>query len=134
MKKELLFVFVFFLIVSVAIGTQQLQNINTNHSSPIEKASAIAIPQLSEEGREKSATMVLIGAPPMQPGDHIDRWNSELHHESCMSCHGNASTGAPIPPENHYYENNRNEAVFRDNCIQCHATQNDNKPAFNSEE
>ena len=138
-SKQIIFVLVFILIVGVAIGAEKIRTSFTDSASPASDApkTAVAkvIPQLENEGREESATMVLLGAPPMQPADHIERWNPELHHESCMTCHANPATGARTLPENHYYDNDRAAGrIFRDNCIQCHATQNDTKSAFNDEE
>jgi nitrate reductase (cytochrome), electron transfer subunit len=132
--KELVFLAIFVMVLFSAIGISKL-------FSPSETASTVpkttidqplVVTQLEEEGREKSATMVLVGAPPMQPADHIDRWNPEMHHESCMACHSNPATGAPTPPVNHFYNDDTKDKIFRDNCQQCHATQNDTKTAFNS--
>lgn len=135
-SKEILFVVAFMLIISIAIGATKLstpQSSETDDQTP-QKVETVSIPQLEEEGREASATMVLLGAPPMQPADHIDRWNPEIHHESCMTCHAVPETGAPTPPANHYYDEDTKGTIFRDNCQQCHATQNDSKTAFNEEE
>ncbi|MBU8878370.1 nitrate reductase cytochrome c-type subunit [Bacillus sp. FJAT-29790] len=133
-RKEILFVVAFMLVVAVAIGTQKLGSTEKASSEvPAVQANTV-IPQLTADGREESGTMVLLGAPPMQPADHIDRWNPDLHHESCMSCHAVPATGAPTPPTNHYYDDDIKGTIFRDNCQQCHATQNDTKTAFNDEE
>jgi nitrate reductase (cytochrome), electron transfer subunit len=134
--KELGFVAAFVLVLFLSIGISALFSSSeetTTSPQSLEK-NTLVLTQLEEEGREKAATMVLVQAPPMQPTDHIDRWNPDLHHESCMACHSNPATGAPTPPENHYYNNNVKDKVFRDNCQQCHATQNDTKTAFNSKE
>lgn len=137
--KEIIFVLVFILIIGVAIGAEKIRTSFNDSESIVavtpNTATETVIPQLTDAGREESATMVLLGAPPMQPADHIDRWNPEMHHESCMTCHANPATGARTLPENHYYDNDRAAGrIFRDNCIQCHATQNDSKAAFNDEE
>jgi nitrate reductase (cytochrome), electron transfer subunit len=134
--KELGFVAAFVVILFLAIGTSALFN-SSEKTTTIPQSNeddALVITQLEEEGREKAATMVLVDSPPMQPSDHIDRWNPEMHHESCMACHSNPATGAPTPPENHFYNEDIKDKVFRDNCQQCHATQNDTKTAFNSKE
>lgn len=132
--KELIFVVAFVLVLGSAILTSKLTIPDKETAQVASEAKpALIITQLEEEGREKSATMVLQGAPPMQPVSHIDRWNPELHHESCMACHANKSTGAPTPPKNHFYEDDIKNKVFRDNCVQCHAQQNDSKTAFNEE-
>lgn len=136
MRREILYVVVFMLVVSVAIGSTKLLSTQTASTDEevIQADEKVAIPQLTEDGREESATMVLLGAPPMQPADHIDRWNPEIHHESCMTCHAVPETGAPTPPANHFYDEDTKGTIFRDNCQQCHATQNDSKTAFNDEE
>jgi nitrate reductase cytochrome c-type subunit len=97
-----------------------------------EPAESILV-QLEEEGYPDAATMVLLGAPPTQPADHIDRWVPELRHQGCMTCHGSGASPAPTPPADHFYEEDQDGPIFRDNCIQCHATQNDKKAAFNSD-
>jgi nitrate reductase (cytochrome), electron transfer subunit len=134
--KELIFVIAFAFVLFSAVGISKLSE-TSESASTAPKSSVdqpLVVTQLEEEGREKSATMVLVGAPPMQPADHIDRWIPEQHHESCMACHKNPATGAPTPPENHFYNNDSKDKIYRDNCQQCHATQNDTKTAFNSEE
>lgn len=135
--KELGFLAAFVIVLLVAIGSYKMFS-TTETASTTPKTNndngAVVIPQLEEEGRQKSATMVLVGAPPMQPADHIDRWNPAQHQESCMMCHNNPDTGAPTPPVNHFYNEDIKDKVFRDNCQQCHATQNDSKTAFNSKE
>lgn len=137
-SKQIIYVLIFVLVVAVAIGAEKIrtslsESASTNSDAPKTEATTV-IPQLTTE-REESATMVLLGAPPMQPADHIDRWNPQIHHESCMTCHAVPATGAPTPPANHYYDEDVTAGkVFRDNCIQCHATQNDTKSAFNDEE
>jgi nitrate reductase (cytochrome), electron transfer subunit len=132
--KELVFLAIFVMVLFSAIGTSKLfsqsKTASTVPNTTIDQP--LVVTQLEEEGREKSATMVLVGAPPMQPADHIDRWNPEMHHESCMACHSNPATGAPTPPVNHFYNDDTKDKIFRDNCQQCHATQNDTKTAFNS--
>lgn len=132
-SKGIIFVVAFIIIVAAAIGSEKLRTSLTasTESEATQGETTTVIPQLTGEAREESATMVLLGAPPMQPADHIDRWNPEIHHESCMTCHAVPSTGAPTPPVNHYYDENINGKIFRDNCQQCHATQNDSKAAFN---
>jgi nitrate reductase (cytochrome), electron transfer subunit len=132
--KELVFLAIFVMVLFSAIGTSKLftQTKTASTVPNITTDQPLVVTQLEEEGREKSATMVLVGAPPMQPADHIDRWNPELHHESCMACHSNPATGAPTPPVNHFYNDDTKDKIFRDNCQQCHATQNDTKTAFNS--
>jgi nitrate reductase (cytochrome), electron transfer subunit len=134
--KELIFVIAFAFVLFSAVGISKLsetsESASTAPKSNVDQP--LVVTQLEEEGREKSATMVLVGAPPMQPADHIDRWIPEQHHESCMACHKNPATGAPTPPENHFYNNDSKDKIYRDNCQQCHATQNDTKTAFNSEE
>jgi nitrate reductase (cytochrome), electron transfer subunit len=134
--KELIFVIAFAFVLFSAVGISKLSE-TSESASTAPKSSVdqpLVVSQLEEEGREKSATMVLVGAPPMQPADHIDRWIPEQHHESCMACHKNPATGAPTPPDNHFYNDDSKDKIFRDNCQQCHATQNDTKTAFNSEE
>jgi nitrate reductase (cytochrome), electron transfer subunit len=134
--KELVFLVAFAIVLISALGVTKMFQHSEKVSAPavIKNDENLVITQLEEEGREKSATMVLLGAPPMQPSDHIDRWNPDLHHESCMACHSNPATGAPTPPVNHYYNEDTKDKIFRDNCQQCHATQNDTKTAFNSKE
>lgn len=140
MKKELLYLLGFILVIGLAIGTSMIAKSTETASEEAESATAsgeeqVVIPQLTSDEREDSATMVLLGAPPMQPADHIDRWNPELRHESCLTCHATPdTTGAREIPEDHYYDNNRDNPIFRDNCVQCHGQQNDTKSAFNSEE
>jgi len=137
-KKELLFLLGFVLILGFAIGTsligKTLEKASEEETAAVSKEQVV-VPQLTSDEREEAATMVLLGAPPMQPADHIDRWNPELRHESCLACHATPeATGAKEIPENHFYENNRENPIFRDNCVQCHGQQNDTKSAFNSEE
>ncbi|WP_077213353.1 nitrate reductase cytochrome c-type subunit [Bacillus dakarensis] len=139
MKKELMFLFAFVLVIGAAIGISALGNGSESASSDdsvtAEATDIVEIPQLTSEEREDAATMVLLGAPPLQPSDHIDRWNPELRHESCLTCHASPeTTGAREIPEDHYYDNNIDNPIFRDNCVQCHGQQNDTKTAFNSEE
>lgn len=131
-SRELIFLFAFILVLGSAILTTKLSGTEESGSGESTAKSGAVVAQLQEDGRENSATMVLLGAPPMQPASHIDRWIPEKRHESCMTCHANPSTGAPTPPKNHFYEDNINK-VFRDNCVQCHAQQNDSKTTFNEE-
>jgi nitrate reductase (cytochrome), electron transfer subunit len=130
--KELLYIFAFVLVITAAIGSHKLSN-SSEPASATEGNGTVKtqLIQLSEKGRQDATTMGLIGAPPMQPTDHKDRWNPEVHHESCLACHGKQGTGAPTPPNNHFYDNDSKGKVFRDNCIQCHAQQNATNPAFN---
>lgn len=140
MKKEYLYLLGFIVVMGLAIGAGMIgKSLNTASEEPGTVTSSsegqLVVPQLTSDGREEAATMVLIGAPPMQPADHIDRWNPELRHESCLTCHAvPESTGAREIPEDHFYDNNRQNPIFRDNCVQCHGQQNDTKSAFNSEE
>jgi nitrate reductase (cytochrome), electron transfer subunit len=132
--RELGFIIAFGLVLFGAIGISSLSS-TSETASTIQKSTIdqpLVITQLEEEGRENAATMVLVGAPPTQPANHIERWNPDLHHESCMACHSNPATGAPTPPDNHFYNEDTKDKIFRDNCQQCHATQNDTKSAFNS--
>jgi nitrate reductase (cytochrome), electron transfer subunit len=134
-EKELGFLVAFALVLFFAIGTSKLFTTSSEIASTTSDSSEdqpLIVTQLEEEGREKSATMVLVGSPPMQPSDHIERWNPDLHHESCMACHSNPTSGAPTPPKNHFYNEDMKDKIFRDNCQQCHATQNDTKTAFKS--
>lgn len=132
-SRELLFIVAFVFVLGTAILSSIITQPEKASSPEKTVKPTLVVTQLQEEGREKASTMVLQGAPPMQPISHIDRWNPELHHESCLTCHANKDTGAPTPPDNHFYENNVKNKVFRDNCIQCHAQQNDSKTAFNEE-
>lgn len=131
-SKGIIFVVVFILVVAVAIGSEKLRTSQTaSPEAETTQAEGTVIPQLTGDGREESATMALLGAPPMQPSDHIDFWNPEIQFESCMTCHAVPATGAPTPPVNHFYDEDINGKIFRHNCQQCHATQNDSKSAFN---
>lgn len=140
MKKEYMFLLGFILVIGVALSTGMLGKSHSESASSDGKEAAtsdvqVTIPQLETEEREDSATMVLLGAPPMQPADHIDRWIPEKRQESCLACHASPeTTGAREIPEDHYYDSNINNPIFRDNCVQCHGQQNDTKNAFNSEE
>lgn len=135
LSKEYVYVLGFILIVGLAIGVSKIGSTEQASEELDGEAVEIVVPQLNSEEREDSATMVLIGAPPMQPADHIDRWIPEQRHESCLTCHATPeTTGAREIPEDHYYDNNINNPIFRDNCIQCHGQQNDTKSAFNSED
>lgn len=133
-KKELIFMVFLVLILGVAVGTTFIIDGPKVATTDGSEEQQNVIPQLTTEDREDASTMVLLGAPPMQPADHIDRWNPELRTESCMTCHSNSETGAPRPPVNHYYEDNLNKPIFRDNCVQCHGEQNETNTAFNSKE
>ncbi|SEN24618.1 Nitrate reductase cytochrome c-type subunit (NapB) [Mesobacillus persicus] len=121
-----LFIVVFIAAVSVTVFFDEV-----GETTEAEKPTLI---QLEEEGRPDAATMGLVGVPPTKPADHIDRWVPELRHEGCLTCHQVGASGAPKPPEDHYIDGNQDGQIFRDNCIQCHATQNDQKTAFNSVE
>lgn len=127
---ELAYLGLFFVVLLSAIGVTKLAE---TRPTPVATASqGTELVQLSEKGRQSAATMQLISPPPTQPADHIARWNPELRQESCLACHGKAGTGAPTPSKNHFYDEDQKGKIFRDNCIQCHVTQNDKKPAFNS--
>jgi nitrate reductase cytochrome c-type subunit len=129
--KELSFLGLFILVLIAAIGSSKLYT--ASQEAVVPKTQTAGLIQLNEDGRQDAATMQLISPPPTQPADHINRWNPELRHESCLACHGVEGTGAPTPSKNHFYEENTKGKIFRDNCIQCHVTQNDKKPAFNRE-
>ncbi|SER42150.1 nitrate reductase cytochrome c-type subunit [Salipaludibacillus aurantiacus] len=94
------------------------------------EAESFTLPQLTEE-RADAATMVLVSAPPVQPEDHVNRWNAEQQEASCLTCHENEDTGAAMLPDDHYIDNNRENDVYRTYCIQCHGEQKDDKPGFN---
>ncbi|RHW38018.1 napB [Neobacillus notoginsengisoli] len=128
---ELAYLGLFFVVLLTAIGVTKLSEVRETAQVPKSQVSALV--QLDEKERPDAATMQLISPPPTQPSDHVNRWNPELHHESCLACHGKSGTGAPTPPENHYIDSDQKGTIFRDNCIQCHVTQNDKKPAFNRE-
>lgn len=140
MKREYLFLLGFVLLLGISIGTTMIYETSKSTNEPVSTNTAtnseeVVIPQLLTDERENAATMVLIGTPPLQPADHIDRWIPELHHESCMTCHAMPeTTGAREVPDDHFYENDRTQPVFRDNCVQCHGEQRDTKTAFNEEE
>lgn len=126
--RELLFILAFAVLLAVAIGSYVIFN-DSKSSEPQKKNGLI---QLTEEGRQDATTMVLLDAPPMQGADHKDRWVLELRHEACLTCHGKEGTGAPTPPKDHYYNNDVAGKIFRDNCVQCHAEQNEvAETAFN---
>lgn len=133
--RELSFVLAFVLVLFVAIGSSMIQkNMLASSDEQLDQnAQSVVFPQLSSEGRAEASTMVVEGSPPMQPENHIDRWNPELRQESCLACHASPQTGAPTPPKNHWIDGEQKKGIFRDNCIQCHSTNNDSKPAFNSE-
>ncbi|MCE7792099.1 nitrate reductase cytochrome c-type subunit [Salipaludibacillus sp. CUR1] len=94
------------------------------------EAESFTLPQLTEE-RADAATMVLVSAPPVQPEDHVNRWNAEQQEASCLTCHENEGTGAAMLPDDHYIDNNPENDVYRTYCIQCHGEQKDDKPGFN---
>lgn len=131
--KELVYLLAFIVVISVAVGSTLLhESFQSASSTESSSQTPPLLVQLTEEGRENAATMGLLNVPPMQPVTHVGRWNPELHHESCLACHGKAGTGAPTPPADHFYDNDPKGTVFRDNCVQCHAQQNDTKTAFNN--
>ncbi|MCL6572454.1 MAG: nitrate reductase cytochrome c-type subunit [Bacillus sp. (in: Bacteria)] len=131
-EKGILYIVAFMLVLSIAIGTTELQNSLGASRKAVSPEGGIV--QLSEKGRPNAETIVLINVPPMQPVTHIDRWNPLLHQDSCLACHNKPDTGAPTPPDDHYYENDTLGKVSRDNCVQCHAQQNETKTktAFNN--
>ncbi|WP_053363003.1 hypothetical protein [Bacillus sp. FJAT-27251] len=120
-------------IFLITFTTVVIITVRLDGQVPASKTGKPILVQLEEKGRPDAATMGLVGVPPTQPADHIERWVPELRHQGCMTCHGSAASPAPTPPDDHYYEKNQDGPVFRDNCIQCHATQNDKKTAFNRE-
>jgi len=97
-----------------------------------QEAEGYTLPQLSGDFTD-AATMILVSAPPPQPKDHIDRWNPDQQQNSCLTCHENEATGAKSLPDDHFIDGNRSNDVYRTYCIQCHAEQIDDKPAFNRE-
>lgn len=141
MKKELLFILSFILVVGIAIGASMIQKESKDvvaddpaTDTPSTQTDVVVVPQLNTDERADSATMVLVGSPPVLPDDHATFWNPSLGYESCMVCHAVPETGAPLPTNNHYYDDDITKGIFRDYCIQCHVTQNDTKSAFNSNE
>lgn len=137
--KGLIFIVAFLVIISSAVGATLLaenakksdQPGSSTDTTETATKTPVIVPQLDGEGREESATMVLVGAPPMMPDDHASFWNAETRHDSCLVCHDHPETGAPKPTPVHYYNDDPNDKIFRDYCVQCHATQNDSKTAFN---
>ncbi|WP_066309249.1 nitrate reductase cytochrome c-type subunit [Bacillus sp. FJAT-29814] len=127
-EKGIVYLVAFIVVITLAIGATKLQNSLGSSASETETASAtVNVVQLAEKGRPDAATMTLLNAPPLQPATHIDRWNPEQHEKSCLACHSKPETGAPTPTADHFYENDTKGKVFRDNCVQCHAQQNDTK-------
>ena len=130
--KELLYILAFVLVLTAALAASKFGTSSETASSVEENGMPKnVLVQLSEKGREDAATMGLMAAPPMQGKEHKDRWNPELHHESCLVCHSKPETGAPTPPKDHFYDEDIKGTVFRDNCIQCHAEKKATNPAFN---
>jgi nitrate reductase (cytochrome), electron transfer subunit len=132
-SKKLLYIglFIFVFVLAVVVTVVVDGGAGSEVSSQAEKTILV---QLEEEGRPDAETMGLDGAPPMKPADHIDRWVPELRHQGCLTCHQNGASGAPKPTADHYYQEDQDGQIFRDNCIQCHADQTIQKTAFNSEE
>lgn len=128
-EKGILYIVAFVVVIGLAIGVTKLQW--SMESAAAANASAkttqVQLVQLTEKGRTNSETMGLIGAPPLQPASHVDRWNPQVHQDSCLACHGKPDTGAPTPPNNHFYNNDTKGKIFRDNCVQCHGQQNETK-------
>jgi nitrate reductase (cytochrome), electron transfer subunit len=139
MKKEWIFLLSFILVIGVAIGTSMLgKSSETTSSEPTgesatNETSEVVVTQLSSDERADSATMVLVGSPPVLPDDHASFWNPEIGYDSCMVCHNTPETGAPTPTPEHYYEDNIDKGIFRDYCIQCHVTQESTQSAFNDQ-
>jgi nitrate reductase (cytochrome), electron transfer subunit len=130
-KKELLYIVAFIGVITIALAATLWQQSDSSPSEDMSATLPTGLVQLAEEGRENAATMGLLNAPPMQHISHVNRWSPELHHESCLACHGKEGTGAPTPPEDHFYDSDPKGVIYRDNCVQCHAQQNDTKTAFN---
>lgn len=145
MKKQNYFLFavsVGILIFAIVVGVALFNDSSSETVAPAKKqeqtanqepAKPLTIPQLSEE-RADAATMVLISAPPLQPLDHTGRWNPELLHQSCLTCHEMAATGAKEIPIDHYTDEDRSKGIFgpRAVCITCHGEESgDTKPGFN---
>lgn len=120
-------VFVLAVVVTVVVDGGKGGKVSSQPERPI-------LIQLEEEGRPEAETMGLVGAPPMKPADHIDRWVPELRHQGCLTCHQNGASEAPKPTADHYYLEDQEGTIFRDNCIQCHADQSGQKTVFNSDE
>ncbi|WP_147534334.1 nitrate reductase cytochrome c-type subunit [Bacillus marasmi] len=122
-RKTLYSIFAIVVVVALGVAAYTLSG-KIKEETSVELA---LLPQLQENGRPDATTMELQEAPPMQHISHKDRWVPEKHHESCLMCHGKQGTGAPTPPENHFYDNDVKGLIYRDNCIQCHAEQQDVK-------
>ena len=132
-EKGILYIFGFIIVLAAAIGATKMQwDLGSTKTASTVKAKPVLV-QLTEKGRPDAETMGLLNAPPLQPATHVDRWNPKLHQDSCLACHGKPDTGAPTPTAGHFYDNDTKGKVFRDNCIQCHAQQNETKTktAFN---
>ncbi|WP_017755757.1 nitrate reductase cytochrome c-type subunit [Calidifontibacillus oryziterrae] len=143
-KYGFIVVFLLVLVLAVACSQTATQEPTTTEPATQEQAEpvatgsvgltgtkVVAVPQLDNEGRENSATMGLLSAPPMMPADHSNYWNSEQRQESCLVCHNHPETGAMYPTAAHYYDEEQGGTIFRDYCVQCHAAQLDTKAAFN---
>jgi nitrate reductase (cytochrome), electron transfer subunit len=131
-SKKLLYIGLFIFVFALAIGVTVVVDGGNGSKVGSEQDSPILV-QLEEEGRPDAETMGLVGAPPMKPANHIDRWVPELRHQGCLTCHQNVASGAPKPTADHYYFENQDGEIFRDNCIQCHAYQSGQQTVFNSE-
>ncbi|SDZ37396.1 Nitrate reductase cytochrome c-type subunit (NapB) [Evansella caseinilytica] len=119
-SKSLLYISILFAMLFLFVGC-------TDDSAPDEEGE----PTPMSLERPDAASMDLPGAPPPQPTDHVDRWDPELRQDSCLVCHNNPATGAKELPADHYYNEEVGGVIFRDNCVQCHAEQIDDKPGFN---
>lgn len=128
-EKGIHYIVAFIVVLTIAIGATKLQDYLSKEDAAAAAATANQpkLVQLTEKGRQDAVTMGLLNAPPLQPANHIDRWNPTAHQDSCLACHGKPETGAPTPPANHFYDNDTKGKVFRDNCIQCHGQQNETK-------
>ncbi|MFZ7943145.1 MULTISPECIES: nitrate reductase cytochrome c-type subunit [Bacillaceae] len=126
-EKGILFILGFIIVLTAAIGATKLQWSLVSTETAAVVSTQPALVQLTEKGRPDSETMGLVSAPPLQPATHVDRWNPKAHQDSCLACHGKPDTGAPTPTAVHFYDNDTKGKVFRDNCIQCHAQQNETK-------
>lgn len=127
-EKGIVYIVAFVLVITLAIGATKLQgSLNAAPSETVTAGAKVQVVQLEEKGRPDATTMTLLNAPPLQPASHVDRWNPEAHQDSCLACHGKSETGAPTPTDVHYYDNDTKGKIFRDNCVQCHAQQNETK-------
>ncbi|MCH6266801.1 MULTISPECIES: nitrate reductase cytochrome c-type subunit [Neobacillus] len=126
-EKGILYIVAFVVVLGLAIGGTKLQWSMESSAKVSTKTTNVQLVQLAEKGRPNAETMGLIGAPPLQPASHVDRWNPQAHQDSCLACHGKPDTGAPTPPDNHFYNNDTKGKIFRDNCVQCHGQQNETK-------